>query len=224
VRVHQTTGDRPIDRFAGVNLRPLPSLLPDCRESATLLVHQDFAVRFDDNSYTAPPWTVGRRLTLKADQTMVTLYHREKQVAVHHRSWERKKRIELPSHQEQVKKLHRRLWQDRDIALLSSLGQEAVDYMAALVNARQPIKKSVLKLLQLKDQYGAVSLLCAIRKAMLHKAYGADYIENILRQEKTPPKQHPPVKLKNEDLNNIRLPEPSLADYDAYILKRRKEE
>ena len=224
VRVHQTTGDRPIDRFAGVSLRPLPPLLPDCRESATLLVHQDFAVRFDDNSYTAPPWTIGRRLTLKADQTMVTLYHREIQVAIHHRSWERKKRIELPSHQEQVKKLHRRLWQDRDIALLSSLGPEAVDYLAALVNARQLIKKSVLKLLQLKDQYGAVSLLCAIRKAMLHKAYGADYIENILRQEKTPPKQHPPVKLKNEDLNNIRLPEPSLADYDAYILKRRKEE
>jgi hypothetical protein len=224
VRVHQTTGDRPIDRFAGVNLRPLPPLLPDCRESATLLVHQDFAIRFDDNSYTAPPWTIGRRLTLKADQTMVTLYHQEKQVAIHHRSWERKKRIELPSHQEQVKKLHRRLWQDRDIALLLSLGQEAVDYLAALVNARQPIKKNVLKLLQLKDQYGAVSLLCAIRKAMLHKAYGADYIENILSQEKTPPKQHQPVKLKNEDLNNIRLPEPSLADYDAYILKRRKEE
>ena len=224
VRVHQTTGDRPLDRFAAVNLRPLPPLLPDCRESATLLVHQDFAVRFDDNSYTAPPWTIGRRLTLKADQTMVTLYHREKQVAVHHRSWERKKRIELPSHQEQVKKLHRKLWQDRDIALLLSLGPEAVDYLAALVNARQLIKKNVLKLLQLKDQYGAGSLLCAIRKAVLHKAYGADYIENILRQEKTPPKQHPPVKLKNEDLNNIRLPEPSLADYDAYILKRRKEE
>jgi hypothetical protein len=224
VRVHQTTGNRPIDRFAGVSLRPLPPLLPDCRESATLLVHQDFAVRFDDNSYTAPPWTIGRRLTVKADQTTVKLYHREKQVAVHHRSWERKKRIELPSHQEQVKKLHRRLWQDRDIALLSSLGQEAVDYLAALVNARQLIKKSVGKLLQLKEQYGAVSLLSAISRAMAHKAYGADYIENILRQEKTPPKQHPPVKLKNEDLNNIRLPEPSLADYDAYILKRRKEE
>jgi transposase len=224
VRVHQTTGERPIDRFAGISLRPLPSLLPDCRESATLLVHQDFAVRFDDNSYTAPPWTIGRRLTLKADQTTVMLYHREKQVAVHQRSWERKKRIELPSHQEQVKKLHRRLWQDRDIALLSSLGQETVDYLAALADARQLIKKSVLKLLQLKEQYGAVSLLSAISRAMAHKAYGADYIENILHQEKAPPKQHPPVKLKNEVLNNIRLPEPSLADYDAYILKRRKEE
>jgi len=224
VRIHQTTGDRPVDRFAGVNMRSLPPLLPDCRESATLLVHQDFVVHFDDNSYTAPPWTIGRRLTLKADQTTVTLYHRQKQVAAHHRSWERKKRIELPAHQEQVKKLHHKLWQDRDIALLSSLGQETIDYLAALADARQPIKKNVVRLLQLKDQYAAVSLIGAIRKAMAHKAYGADYVENILRQEKTPPKQRLPVKLKNDELNNIRLPEPSLADYDAYILKRRKEE
>jgi len=59
---------------------------------------------------------------------------------------------------------------------------------------------------------------------MFHKAYGADYIENILHQGKMPPRYHPPVKLKNDELNNIRLPEPSLADYDAYILKMRKEE
>jgi len=224
VRIHQTTGDRPRDRFAEVRLRHLPPLLPDCRESATLLVHQDFVVHFDDNTYTAPPWTIGRRLAVKADQTTVTLYHREKQVAIHQRSWERKRRIELPSHQEQVKKLHRRLWQDRDIALLSSLEQETVDYLAALLDARQPIKKNVGKLLFLKDRYGADFLRDAIRKAMAHKAYGADYIENILHQNETPPRQHPPVKLKKEDLNNIRLPEPSLADYDAYILKRREEE
>ena len=187
-------------------------------------MHNDFAVRFDDNTYTAPPWTIGRQLTVKADHATVTLYHQQKQVAVHHRSWERKQRIELPAHQEQIKKLHRKLWQDRDIALFSSLGQEAEDYLNALAEARQPIKKNITRLLRLKDQYDTVSLICAIRKAMVHKAYGADYIENILHQGKTPQKQHLPVKLKKDELNHIRLSEPSLADYDAYILKRRHEE
>lgn len=107
---------------------------------------------------------------------------------------------------------------------MSSLGQELVDYLAALADARQPIKKNVVKLLALKDQYGAVSLISAIVKAASHRAYGADYIENILRQEKMPQKNHPPVKLKNDELNNIKLSEPLLADYDAYILKKRKEE
>ena len=223
VRIHQTTGERPVDRFSQVTLRPLPSLLPDCRETASLLVHQDFAVYFDGNSYTAPPWTIGRYVTLKADQTTVTLYHKQKQIAAHRRTWERKKRIELPAHREQVEKFHRKLWQDRDIALLASLGQEALDYLAALAETRLPIKKNAAKLLELKDQYGAAPLLDAVKKAMAYKAYGADYIENILRQEQTPQKNHPPVKLKNDELNNIRLPEASLADYDAYILKTRKE-
>ncbi|MFZ3114282.1 MAG: hypothetical protein WA133_11825 [Syntrophales bacterium] len=105
-------------------------MLPDYRETASLLVHQDFAGRFDDNSYTAPPWTIGRHITLKADQTTLTLYHKQKQIAAHQRTWERKQRIELPAHREQVEKFHRKLWQDRDIALLSSLGQEAIDYLA----------------------------------------------------------------------------------------------
>jgi transposase len=224
VRIHQTTGERPVDRFSRISLRPLPSAWPDCRECASPLVHTDFAVRFDDNSYTVPPWTIGRHLTLKADQHTVTLFHQQKQVACHHRSWERKQRIEIPAHQEQVKKLHRKLWQDRDIALLSSLGQEAADYLLNLAEAGQPIKKNCARLLLLKDQYSVAPLMDAIRKAMAHKAYGADYIENILYQNHKPQKQHLPVKLKNEALNQLRLSEPLLSDYDAFILKRRQDE
>jgi hypothetical protein len=97
-----------------------------------------------------------------------------------------------------------------------------VDYFKALVEAGQPIKKNVLKLLHLKDEYGSASLLYAIQKASAFNAYGADYIENILYQEMTPKHQHPPVKLKNDTLNHIRLTQPSLADYDAYVIKRIK--
>jgi hypothetical protein len=115
------------------------------------------------------------------------------------------------------------LWQDKQIALFSSLGPEARDFLQALVDANQPIKKNVSRLLRLKDDYGAPCLIQAIKKALLHRAYGAQYIENILYQEMTPHPQHPPVKLKDKELNHIRLPEPSLSEYDAYILKNKKE-
>ena len=223
VRIHQTTGEKPQGRFTGVIPKPLPEGLPDCRETETVLVHKDFAVIFDGNQYTAPPWTVGKHLILKADFNTVTLYHLQKQVTVHFRSWERKQRIELPSHREQVKKLQNKLWQQRDIALLSYMCPEAVDYLSALAAARQPVKKTAATLLTLKGEYGEAALICAIRKAITHKAHGAEYIRNILHQESTPRKQHPPVKLKNEELNKIRLAEPSLAEYDAYVLKRRRD-
>jgi len=222
VRIHQTTGKRPAERLAQVCLRPLPQLLPDCRQTETLRVYNDFAVRFDANTYTVPPWAIGKQVTLKADQTTVSLFYRAKKIAVHNRCWQRKQRIETDAHRQQVKKLKRRLWRDQDINAFSSLGQEAIDYLHALAQAGQPIKKNVSKLLCLKDDYGAVSVIYAIKKALVHNAVGADYIENILYQEMTPKNQHPPVRLKKEDLNNIRLPEPSLAQYDAYVLKARK--
>jgi len=222
VRTHQTTGKRPADRLADVSLRPLPQLLPDCRQTETLRVYNDFAVRFDGNTYTAPPWAIGKQVTLKADQTTVILFYQEKKIAVHNRCWQRKQRIETDSHRRQVKKLNRKLWLDKDINAFSSLGQEAVDYLNALAQAGQPIKKNVSKLLSLKDDYGAVSVIYAIKKALVHNAIGADYIENILYQEMTPKNQHPPVRLKKESLNHICLAEPSLAQYDAHVLKGRK--
>jgi hypothetical protein len=224
VRIHQTTGQSPKERFAKVHLRPLPQPIADCRETSQVYVHKDFAVRFDGNAYTVPPWLIGKKLILKADKTTVTVYHQQKTVATHQRSWRRKQRIQLPAHMEQVKKMKKRLWQDKQIALFSSLGQQARDFLQALVEANQPIKKNVSRLLCLKDQYGASSLIHAINKALLHHAYGAHYIENILYQEMTPQSHHPPVKLKDQELNHIRLSEPSLSDYDAYILKKKKED
>jgi transposase len=222
VRIHQTTKQRPFDRLAEVHLKSLPDLLPDCRQTHTLKVYNDFAVRFDANVYTAPPWAIGKRLTLKADNNTVTLYYQEKKIAVHNRCWQRGKRIETPSHREQVKKLKRKLWLDRDIAAFSSLAPEAVVYLEALCRAKQPIKKNVSKLLGLKDDYGAMSVIYAIKKALIHNAIGADYIENILYQEMTPKRHHPPVRLKKEALNHIRLAEPSLVEYDAHAIKRNK--
>lgn len=222
VRIHQSTGEKPKQRFAKVDLRALPQLLPDCRQTCRVKVHKDFAVRFDGNCYTAPPWTIGKKTTVKADAFTVSIYLNQKKIVAHQRCWQRKQRVELPTHLQQVKKINKKLWHDKQVAAFLSLGQAAVDYLKALLEAKQPIKKSVLKLLKLKDEYGSASLLYAIQKATSFKAYGADYIENILYQEMTPKHHHQPVKLKDDALNHIRLTQPSLADYDADVLKRRK--
>jgi hypothetical protein len=152
----------------------------------------------------------------------VSAYFKEKLVAIHLRSWERHQRVELPEHREAARSHRHKHRVSQDMAILISLGEEAKTYMERLATTHQPLKKSVKRLLALKDEYGSVSLLQAIRKAISHTAYGADYIENILYQEMTPQREHPPVRLNQESLNRIRLQEPSLADYDAFVVRRRK--
>jgi len=221
-RVHQTTGEKPVDRFVKDALNPLPDPLPDYRETETLTVYKDFGVRFDANVYTVPPRLVGKTVTLKADSRTVFIYYKEKKVAAHTRKWEKKLRIDLPAHTEQVRKLRKRILMDRQMMVFMSMGREAVDYLEKLTDASQPLKKTVAHLLQLQDKYGVSSLIYALRKALAHKLYGSEYVENILYQEMAPAVRHRPVELKNKDLNQIRLPQPNLAEYDTLALSRRK--
>jgi hypothetical protein len=83
-----------------------------------------------------------------------------------------------------------------------------------------PLKKQVKKLLALKAADGPPALLDAMQRAPLHQACGAHYIAQILYQEMTPQRQHPPVRLQQAHLNEIRLAEPALAAYDACVIKR----
>jgi transposase len=220
-RLHNTTGERPVDRFRPEAMRPLPEFLPDCRDTATVKVSADFAVRFDGNAYTVPPWAVGKQVTVKADNQKVAIYFKEKSIATHRRSWQRKERIESAAHRQAAQKHQRRLWHSQDVAALISLGEDAKTYIERLAAARTCLKSNIRRLLSLKDEYGAYALVEAIKRAISHSAYGADYIENILYQDMTPQRQHPPVQLKEERLNRIRLQEPCLAEYDAFVVKRR---
>ena len=222
VRRHQTTGERPADRFKTVSLRKLPPLLPDCREVETLKVHSDFSVRFGGNTYTVPPWAVGKQVVLKADNGTVSIYHKERLIAAHSRSWFRHRRIELPAHRDQVKKLRKRVREDRKVMVFLSMGQVAADYLEALPATGRPLQKTVSRLLDLRDRYGTKSVVYALNKALTRKLFGAEYVENILHQEMTPEIDHPPVVLKTEALNEIRLPSPSLEEYDAHAVRRNR--
>jgi transposase len=220
-RVHRTTGFRPIERFRPEAMRPLPEFLPDCRDTAMAKVHRDFAIHFDGNTYSAPPWAIGKTLTVKADHHHVTLYLTDKAIATHPRSWGRNQRLELPQHRQAATQHHPRHWLSPDVAAFVALGDVAKAYLEQLATTPQPLQKSVKKLLALKEDYGTDALFEALQRASQHRAYGAHYIENILYQEMTPQRQHPPVRLKQAHLNQIRLDEPSLAEFDTFVIKRR---
>lgn len=224
VRVHQTTGKKPMDCLVKQALSSIPDPIADLREIGTYRVHKDYGVRFDDNVYTVPPWAVGKHVVVKADQNRISIYYRERRLIEHPRSFERHLRIEHPEHREQVKKLRNRQHIDRQTEVFLSLGKPAYDFMEKLADNRLALKKTISALLLLKDEYGQESLLYAMTKAISRQLYGADYVENILYQEMTPKTNHPQVKLKKQELNDIRLSSPALEQYDALALKRRRKD
>jgi transposase len=222
VRLHNTTGEKPIQRFKPDAMMPLPGVLPDCRDMEVAKVYTDFCVRFDANTYTVPPHLIGKDVVVKADHQIVTIYFKEKVVATHERSWLRRYRAELPSHCEEAQRHRPGYWQSDEAAVLISLGEPVKAYLEQIAATDLPLKKNIQRLLALKDDYGSKALCEAIEQAAAHNAIGADYIENILYQQMSPQRIHPPVRLQEDALNKIRLEEPSLAEYDAFIIRKKK--
>jgi transposase len=157
-RVHSTTGWRPIERLRPEALRPLPEFLPDCRDSAVAKVHRDFAIPFDGNTYSAPPWAIAKTLTVKAAHHHVTLYCKDRAIATHPRCWGRTQRLELPEHRQAAHHHHHRHWLSPEVAAFVALGEVAKDYLEHLATTQQPLQKSAKKLLDLKEDYGPPAL------------------------------------------------------------------
>ena len=63
----------------------------------------------------------------------------------------------------------------------------------------------------------------AIEKAAAARAFGADYVANIVRQQQSPRRPQPPVLLRDPLLTDLVTDPFSLLAYDAFILNSGKE-
>jgi len=220
VTIHATPGEPPIQRFAPKAMRPFPALLPDGRDTAHANVHTDFSRRVDGKTSTVPPWLISKSMPVNADHHQLTCYVKAKVVATHLRCWQHPQRIELPQHREAAHKHHRRPWSSQAVAALIAFGETAKRYLEHVAPTNEPLQKQGKKLLARNDAYGAQAWRDAMHRATLPQAFGAPYIDNMLSQEMPPQRHQPPVRLKQAPLNDIRLEEPTLADYDAFVIKR----
>jgi transposase len=222
-RMHGTTHHIPLERFQPEALRPLPDILPDTRDSAEAKVHTDCRFKFDANLYSAPHWMVGKTLSIKADNQKVVASHKNKIVARHPRSWERQAIIEDPNHIKELLHSRKKALLTRQQHLLFSLGQPIIEFYDGLAQAGKSLNHATRRLLELRDHYGTDAVLSAVDTAITYKAFGIEYVENILLQNNRPQSRYPKVVLHKASLNQLQLQEPDLLIYDAITLKKRKE-
>ncbi len=133
VRMHETTRERPIDRFQQERslLRPLPAIPFDTDEVVPAVVSPHARIEFDGNRYSAPPQFVRRPVTIRANRDEVRVLHEGQVVAQHVRCYERGQLIVLPDHRLAALTLRQR---SRSTALeqaFDALGPEARQFHLA---------------------------------------------------------------------------------------------
>lgn len=223
-RRHRETGEKPDERLQPESLRSLPALLPDYRDTVEALVHKDIRLSFDGNRYCVPPRYVGSKLTIRADSSSVSIYDQHHEVASYARSWQRGQTFGAERFEKELRAqmaaAERSAAQQRLVALL---GPAAHEYLERLADTDRALSRQVRELFALIREYGPEAVVAAIAKAHAARAFGADYVANILRQQQQRREIQPPLQLRDPALNELATDPLSLAQYDAFILRSRKE-
>jgi transposase len=186
VRIHETTRERPIDRFQKErsSLRALPAIPFDTDEIVPAVVSPHARVEFDANRYSVPPHLARQTVTIRADGHELRVVHHGQIVARHSRCHERRQLIVLPEHRTAALSMGRRSRSSSLEHTFDALGPEARQFHLCL--KRRPVKTGVhlRRLLSLARLYGAAELLGAISRASQLATYDAAYVENLLLAER----------------------------------------
>lgn len=219
VRKHESTHERPVDRFEQERalLRPLPSIPFDTDEVVPAVVSPHARIEFDGNRYSVPPQFTRRPITVRANRDELRLLHEGQVVAQHVRSYERRQLIVLPDHRLAALALRQRSRPNSLEQEFDAWGPEAREFHLGL--NRRPVKTGIhlRRLLDLAKLYGRTEVLGAITRALELATYDAAHVENLLlaeRRRRQLPTPTIPTPKRSELIDEIELDpaDPSLYD------------
>ena len=221
VRMHETTRERPVDRFQRERsvLRPLPATPFDTDELVLAVVSPHARIEFDGNRYSTPPGLARRPVTIRASRDELRVLHEGQVVAQHVRCYERGQLIVLPEDRLAAFALRRRSGCSALENEFDALGLEARQFHFQLNS--QPVKTSVhlRRLLGLTRLYGPKEVLSAISRALELATYDAAYVENLLlaeRRRRQLPTPTLPTPRRRELIDEIELEPANPAIYDRF--------
>lgn len=221
VRIHQSTKERPLERFEKERslLRPLPRAPFNTDEMVSVIVSSHARVRFDGNRYSVPTNVIGKTVTLRANQTQTRVFYQGQEIACHLRSYDRNQLILDEAHRLEALKQRRRVRGSQVEDTFDSLGDEARSFHLEL--RQRPVKTlmHLRRLLKLVQLYGRQEVLAAIARAHEYQTYDAAYVETILLQERRRRELPSPTEVRPQraDLvEDIHLEEADPGIYDRF--------
>jgi hypothetical protein len=228
VRIHESTKERPLDRFEKERglLRPLPTIPFDTDEIVSALVTPHARVNFDGNRYSAPPELARKTIMVRADAAQLRVFYQGAEVACHARCYERGQLVRQAEHQLAALKLRSRARANQVEEAFDALGSQARAFHLEL--RKRPLKTTVhlRRLLNLVRLYGRQDVLAAIEQAIDYQTYDAAYVETLLLQERRRrelPSPTPLLPRRRDLMEETDLEEPDPGAYDRFCNDNQKE-
>jgi len=216
MRIHGETKRKPSEMFEEErqSLNPLPPHPYDIGIISQVRASTQFRVSLDSNHYSVPSEYAGASLTLKSYPDRLCIYHGEKLIARHTRSYERNQDFEDPDHPKELM-LKRKKARDQKIFIrFLSLSQKARDYYRELEKRRMNPRHHVQKIVALSEIYGVEAVSRAMEDAFFFEAFSCEYIANLLEQRSRALPEPGALHLtRRSDLLDLEVQEPDLSIY-----------
>lgn len=218
VRMHGETHQTPQERFASeqsalqaLTVKPYaPAVLQ------TVLVSSRCRCTFDTNRYSVPPAFAGKTLVLKVYPDQLVLYHQDRVVAQHARSYDRHQDFEKPEHVAELLAQRRQARSQQHLTRFLALSPRAREYYQGLEQKRGNASHHVQKIVALSEIYSAEKVARALEDALAYHAFSCEYIANLLEQRERPVPQPGALHLtRQQDLLELDLPAPDLSLYES---------
>lgn len=183
VRIHGTTREQPLERFAIEKplMRELPAVAPDLGSWHRLILHRDCHVKFDYSYYSAPFTLVGQTLWLRATDVSVSIFQDYRLVATHLRSHRHGERRTNPDHLPPDARAffsHDRLWCFDEA---SRIGPHCISLIEQLLADRIVERlRAAQNVLRLANTYGSTRLEAACARALAHASIHYRTVKTIL--------------------------------------------
>ena len=219
VRLHGETHRRPVDLFREERplLRPLNSLPYDIGHITSQRASKQFRVALDSNHYSVPAEYACQRVTLKAYPDRVCIYHQDKLIARHVRSYDRHQDIEDPDHPKALLTQRRNAREQRLLVRFLSLSRQAQAYYEGIEQRRVNPRHHLQKIVALSEIYGVDAVDRAIQDGIAFAAYSCEYIANILEMRARNTALPSALQLtRRQDLLDIEIDPPDLSLYEGH--------
>jgi transposase len=183
VRLHGTTRERPLDRFAVEKplMKPLPPIAPDLGSWHAVSVHRDCHVQHDRVLYSVPYALVGKRLWLRATDGAVSVFEDYRLVATHPRGRKPADRKTVKAHlppEAQAFFAQDRTW---CTAQAARIGPACAEFVSRLLADRILERlRAAQGLLRLAKTYSPSRLEAACARALFHATVQYRSVKNIL--------------------------------------------
>jgi hypothetical protein len=216
VRIHGETKRKPGEMFAEEkpSLLPLPTHPYDIGTIARVRASTQFRVTVETNHYSVPAEYAGASLTLKSYPDRLCIYHDDKLIARHSRSYDRNRDFEDPDHPKELIAQRKKARDQKIFMRFLALSYRAQDYYLELEKRRMNPRHHLQKIVVLSEIYGAQPVARAMEDAFTFQAFSCEYIANLCEQRSRSLPEPGALHLtRREDLLDLDIEQPDLSIY-----------